>query len=125
MPAAKHIGDRAGWGTAISRAIGRAEFQTETLPKGDTILTSQRLDFLVRPKEPVSARTILIHHIRPIDLEGALPVDDAIRRVLEFVGPRPLIGYFLEFDMGMLNKYVRPLIGARLPNTRVEVSSLY
>jgi DNA polymerase III subunit epsilon len=54
-----------------------------------------------------------------------LPVDDAIRRVLEFVGPRPLIGYFLEFDMGMLNKYVRPLIGARLPNPRVEVSSLY
>ncbi|MFL5333450.1 MAG: 3'-5' exonuclease [Geminicoccaceae bacterium] len=93
--------------------------------KGDTILTSQRLDFLVRPKEPVSERTILIHHIRPIDLEEALPVDDAIRRVLEFIGPRPLIGYFLEFDVAMLNKYVRPLIGAPLPNSRMEVSSLY
>ena len=80
--------------------------------KGDAILTSQRLDFLVRPKEPVSERTILIHHIRPVDLETAVPVDEAIRRVLEFVGPRPLVGYFLEFDVGMLNKYVRPLIGA-------------
>ena len=68
--------------------------------KGDAILTSQRLDFLVRPKEPMSERTILIHHIRPIDLERAIPVDEAIRRVLDFVGPRPLIGYFLEFDVG-------------------------
>lgn len=93
--------------------------------KGDTILTSQRLDFLVRPKQPVSERTILIHHIRPIDLQGAVPVDDGIRRVLEFIGPRPLVGYYLEFDMAMLNKYVRPLIGASLPNRRIEVSSLY
>ena len=40
-------------------------------------------------------------------------------------GGRPLVGYYLEFDMGMLNKYVRPLIGAPLPNRRIEVSSLY
>ena len=93
--------------------------------KGDSILTSERLDFLVRPKEPVSERTILIHHIRPVDLEAALPVDEAIRRVLEFVGPRPLLGYFLEFDVGMLNKYVRPLLGTGLPNRQIEVSRLY
>ena len=93
--------------------------------RGDAILTSERLDFLVRPKEPVSERTILIHHIRPVDLETAVPVDEAIRRVLEFVGPRPLVGYFLEFDVGMLNKYTRPLIGAGLPNAQIEVSRLY
>jgi DNA polymerase III subunit epsilon len=93
--------------------------------KGDAILTSQRLDFLVRPKEPVSDRTVLIHHIRPVDLEGAVPVDEAIRRVLEFVGPRPLVGYFLEFDVAMLNRHVRPLTGIPLPNRQVEVSRLY
>jgi DNA polymerase-3 subunit epsilon len=93
--------------------------------KGDSILTSERLDFLVRPKEPVTERTILIHHIRPVDLEAALPVDEAIGRVLEFVGPRPLLGYFLEFDVGMLNKYVRPLLGCGLPNRQIEVSRLY
>jgi DNA polymerase III subunit epsilon len=93
--------------------------------KGDAILTSQRLDFLVRPKEPVSDRTVLIHHIRPVDLEGAVPVDEAIRRVLEFVGPRPLVGYFLEFDVAMLDRHVRPLVGIPLPNRRIEVSRLY
>ena len=93
--------------------------------KGDAILTSQRLDFLVRPEGPVSDRTVLIHHIRPVDLEGAVPVDEAIRRVLEFVGPRPLVGYFLEFDVAMLNRHVRPLIGIPLPNRQIEVSRLY
>lgn len=93
--------------------------------QGDTILTSQRLDFLIRPRQPVSERTILVHHIRPVDLATAVPIDEAIPRVLEFIGPRPLIGYYLEFDLGMLNKHVRPLIGAAMPNPRIEVSTLY
>lgn len=93
--------------------------------QGDTILTSQRLDFLIRPAHPVSERTILVHHIRPVDLATAVPIDEAIPRVLEFIGPRPLIGYYLEFDLGMLNKYVRPLIGAVMPNPQIEVSRLY
>ncbi len=93
--------------------------------QGDTILTSQRLDFLIRPEQPVSDRTILVHHIRPVDLATAVPLDEAIPRVLEFIGPRPLIGYYLEFDLGMLNKHVRPLIGAAMPNPQIEVSTLY
>jgi DNA polymerase III subunit epsilon len=93
--------------------------------KGDTILTSERLDFLVKPAQPVSAKTILIHHIRPVDLENAVPESEAIRRLLEFIGPRPLIGYYLQFDLGMLDKYARPILGAGMPNRRIEVSRLY
>jgi DNA polymerase III subunit epsilon len=94
--------------------------------KGDAILTSRRLDFLVRPTVPVPEETILVHHIRPADLEDvALPVDEAVRRVLEFVGPRPLVGYYLQFDVAMLEKHVRPVLGTPLPNRRIEVSRLY
>src|SRR3712207_2140568 len=73
--------------------------------KGDTILTSQRLDFLVRPTVPVPEATILIHHIRTSDLDNATPVADAMHRVLDFIGPRPLVGYYLEFDVAMLEKH--------------------
>ena len=93
--------------------------------KGDTLLTSERLDFLVRPERPVSERTILIHHIRPIDLADAVPLSDAMRRVLDFVGTRPLVGYFLEFDVAMLNRHIRPLTGIPLLNRKIEVSRLY
>ncbi|MFO1074863.1 MAG: 3'-5' exonuclease [Geminicoccaceae bacterium] len=93
--------------------------------KGDRLLTSERLDFLVRPERPVSERTILIHHIRPIDIADAVPLAEAMRRVLDFVGARPLVGYFLEFDVAMLNRHVRPLLGMPLPNRQIEVSGLY
>ena len=93
--------------------------------KGDAILTSQRLDFLIKPARPVSAKTILIHHIRPVDLENAVPEAEAIRQVIEFIGPRPVIGYYLQFDLGMLDKYARPLMGVGMPNRRIEVSRLY
>ena len=93
--------------------------------KGDTILTSERLDFLIKPERPVSDQTILIHHIRPVDLERAVPEAEAIAKVLEFIGPRPLLGYFLEFDVAMLNKYARPLLGVGMPNRQIEVSRLY
>lgn len=93
--------------------------------KGDALLTSQRLDILVRPIGPVSEHTVAIHQLRAVDVAEGLPWEEAIRRVLAFVGPRPLVGYYLDFDVAMLNKYVRRLIGCPLPNRRIEVSRLY
>jgi DNA polymerase-3 subunit epsilon len=93
--------------------------------KGDALLTSQRLDILVRPEGELNDRTVTIHHLRAIDLAQGLAWDEATRRVLDFVGNRPLVGYYLEFDVAMLNKYVRRLIGSSLPNQQVEVSRLY
>jgi len=60
-----------------------------------------------------------------VDVADGLPWEDAIRRVLDFVGSRPLVGYYIDFDVAMLDKYVRRLIGCPLPNRRVEVSRLY
>lgn len=93
--------------------------------KGDRILTSERLDFLVKPSKGFSEELIKIHHLRPIDVERGVDAEEAMRRVLDFLGPRPLVGYFLQFDVAMLNKYVRPMLGVGLPNKRIEVSSLY
>lgn len=93
--------------------------------RGDTILTSESIDMLVRPHKPVPLDTVLIHHIRPTDLENAMPVDQAIEHVLRFIGTRPLVGYYLQFDWAMLDKYVRPLLGTSLANRRIEVSRLF
>ena len=93
--------------------------------RGDVLLTSQRLDILVRPEGVPSAQSVAIHHLRGIDVAAGLPWEEAIRRVLDFVGPRPLVGYYIEFDAAMLGRYVRRLIGCPLPNRRIEVSSLY
>ena len=44
---------------------------------------------------------------------------------LRFVGGRPLVGYYVDFDVAMINKYLLPFAGIELPNPLVEVSRLY
>lgn len=93
--------------------------------QGKQILTSQRLELLVQPTIALNAPSIRIHRLREIDLKAGLSPEVAIRQFLDFVGSRPLVGYYLEFDIAMLNKLVRPLLGIPLPQEKIEVSALY
>jgi DNA polymerase III subunit epsilon len=93
--------------------------------QGDRILTSERLELVVRPEGQPGERGVLIHQLRPVDLERGVPVDQAIDQVLRFIGSRPLVGYYLEFDVAALDRHVRPKIGIALPNRQIEVSVLY
>ena len=45
--------------------------------------------------------------------------------MLRFIGGRPIVGYYVDFDVRMLDKYVLRYIEAKLPNRRIEVSEIY
>lgn len=92
---------------------------------GRRILSSQRLELLIRPDKGVSAESIRVHRLREQDVAGGLPAPEAVRRLLHFIGARPLVGYFLEFDVAMINRVARPLLGMGLPQPQIEVSRLY
>lgn len=92
---------------------------------GNRILTSQRLELLVRPDKGVSAESVRIHRLRERDVAQGLPLAEALHQLLHFVGSRPLVGYYLEFDVAMLNRALKPLLGMGLPQPRIEVSALY
>ncbi|HEY0832823.1 MAG TPA: DNA polymerase III [Azospirillum sp.] len=53
------------------------------------------------------------------------PPEPAIDALLRFIGNRPLVGYYLDFTLTLLDRLVEPVAGIPLPNERVEVSSLY
>jgi len=93
--------------------------------KGDKILTSQSFEIFLKPSGSISAESIKIHHIRPCDLEHAVEPLEGAKAFLEFIGNRPLIGYYLEFDVAMINRLVKPWLGVSLPNRQIEVSGLY
>ena len=93
--------------------------------KDNKILTSQTFEVYLKNSKEISSKSIQIHRIRPIDLKDAKEPLVAIKEFLEFIGSRPLIGYYLEFDVGMINKYIQPLLGITLPNNRIEVSEIY
>ncbi len=95
------------------------------LIKGTRILTSERLELFIRPAGQVKAESIRIHHLRSMDVAHGLEPRQAIQKFLDFVGSRPLVGYYLEFDVAMLDRLVRPFLGIPLPQRKIEVSGLY
>ena len=93
--------------------------------KDNKILTSQTFEVYVKNLHKISAKSIEIHGIRPCDLENALSSDEAVSQFLHFIGSRTLVGYYLEFDLAMINRYTKPMLGITLPNKTIEVSELY
>ncbi|MBU1659099.1 3'-5' exonuclease [bacterium] len=93
--------------------------------KDNKILTSQTFEVYVKNSKEISSKSIQIHRIRPCDLQNAKNSKEAIEDFLKFIGSRPLIGYYLEFDVSMINKYIKPLFGITLPNKMIEVSEIY
>ncbi len=102
-------------------AIGAVRIQ------GNRILTSQRLELLVRPSREgqFTAASVRVHGLRERDVAQGLEPEEALRRLLEFIGNRTLVGYFLEFDVAMINRLCQRVQGFALPHERVEVSALY
>jgi DNA polymerase-3 subunit epsilon len=92
---------------------------------GNKIMTSQRFEVLVRPERGVSADSVRIHRLREQDVAQGLPADEAMKQLMRFIGSRPLVGYFLEFDVAMLNRAIWPLLGQGLPQPKIEVSAMY
>ena len=93
--------------------------------KGNRIVTSETFELFLKTTKAISKESIEIHGIRPCDLDYAIDPKEGIGKFLEFIGPRPLVGYYLEFDVAMINRYVKPWLGITLPNRQIEVSGLY
>ncbi len=101
-------------------AIGAVRIQ------GQRILSSERLELLVRPeKKRLTADSVRMHRLREQDLADGLSVDEAVVQLLNFIGSRPLVGYYLEFDVAMINRVLFPMLGMGLPQEKIEVSALY
>ena len=93
--------------------------------RGNHILTSDHFEAIVRPESDMRAEAIKIHRLRQSDVEQAPLIWKNVRSFLQFIGGRPLIGYYVDFDVAMLDKYVLPIVGIELPNKRIDVSRLY
>ena len=93
--------------------------------KNNTVVSSRKFVRFVKPKTKLQAEAIKVHHIRECDLANAEEIDDVIIDFINFIGSRPLVGYFLQFDISMINKYLKPKLGITLPNKAIDVSEMY
>lgn len=93
--------------------------------RGGRVLASEAFYATVRCAKAVNPEAIKVHGLRERDVAMGRAMADVLPRLLRFIGGRPLVGYYLEFDVAMLNRYVRAWLGIGLPNPRIEVSGLY
>ncbi|MDD2887056.1 MAG: 3'-5' exonuclease [Aliarcobacter sp.] len=93
--------------------------------KENKILMRKTFNIFLKPSKNINPESIKIHHIRPIDLENGINPEDGIYQLLEFIGSRPIVGYYIKFDVAMISKYTKKFIGINLPNETIEVSSMY
>lgn len=93
--------------------------------KDNKILLNESFHVFVKQKKDISHKSITIHQIRNCDLDGAIEIEEAIEKFLNYIGSRDLLGYYLEFDVAMINKYTKSQIGIKLPNIQREVSAIY
>ena len=93
--------------------------------RGNQVLTNESFYVLVKPEGMMEAANVTIHGLRPKDLSDGIPVEDAIRQFLDFIGGRTLVGYYLEYDVAMVNKFLKPILGIKLPNRQIDVSSIF
>ena len=92
---------------------------------GNRIMTSERLALLVRPDKGIAADSVRIHRLRERDVAQGLPIAEAMAQLMHFIGSRPLVGYYLEFDVAMIDRVLFPMLGMGLPQPKIEVSGLY
>ena len=93
--------------------------------KGNKIVMRKTFNVFIKPSNHIAEESIKIHQIRPIDLENGLDPQDAIYQLLDFIGSRPIVGYYIKFDVAIISKYTKKIIGIKLPNETIEVSSMY
>ncbi|ERP93372.1 hypothetical protein Q670_00375 [Alcanivorax sp. P2S70] len=89
------------------------------------VASSECLDVKLQAPRSLDGDSIRIHRLRPVDLEEGCQVQDALEQLLEKIGNRPLVGWCIDFDVAMINRYLRPLMGFDLPNPVIELSALY
>jgi DNA polymerase-3 subunit epsilon len=93
--------------------------------KNNRILTREAFRAVIKPEARMRVESMKVHRLLKSDVETGRSMEEVFPELLRFIGSRPIIGYWIDFDMSMLDKYALQYLGIRLPNPRIEVSRLY
>jgi len=93
--------------------------------RGNRIMTSRAYRAVIRSDKDPTSGSIKVHQLRARDVAEGRVMHEVLPELLRFIGGRPIVGYYVDFDVRMLDRYVLRYIEAKLPNRRIEVSSMY
>lgn len=92
---------------------------------GSLIDSGNGKHLICRPPTMPQKDTIIIHGLRPIDVENGSSYEQMLKALLPFIGNRPIVGFCPQLDMAFLNPLTKRYMGSPLPNQVIDIRSLY
>ncbi len=115
--------------TGLDPAVDRITAIAAVRIQGSKLLTSERLELTVlHDPEAVVPQTQAAHPDAQDERHFPsknMTIEAALQQLLPFVGSRPLVGYFLDFDLALINRAALPCLGVPLPLQRLDVSAMF
>lgn len=87
-----------------------------------TIDTQNALSIICRPPLMPTADSIVVHGLRPTDVESGVTYEAMLQKLLPLIGSRPIVGFCVDMDMAFINAIAKPYLGISLPNKQLDVS---
>jgi DNA polymerase-3 subunit epsilon len=76
------------------------------------------------PSEIVNVESIKIHGILPNGRQERMDAETAVRGLLDYCKDSIIVGHHIGFDIKMLNKLIKPIVGDTLRNRTIDTASL-
>jgi DNA polymerase-3 subunit epsilon len=92
--------------------------------RGTRVVLSERFERWVDPGRGFGIASMRHHRILPGDVAEAADEATVVREFLHWLGPRPVLGYCIGFDVAMLDRSVRAIAGFPLPNRRIDLAAV-
>lgn len=89
------------------------------------VMLSQRFVRSIRSAQDYGIESIRVHRILPGESAVGVDLGTAIEEFALWLGNRPLLGYYLAFDVAVVNRVLRARQGFALPNRRIELAERY
>ncbi len=92
--------------------------------RGGRVVLSERFERWVDPGRAFGIDSIRHHRILPGDVASAEAERAVVEAFLRWLGPRPLLGYCIDFDIALLDRSVRAITGFPLPSRRIDLADV-
>lgn len=93
--------------------------------KGHQVYLKDALNMTVSSAAKTDPVAVRIHHLRHEDRRDGVSAAKAIEALLDFIGNRPICGFYIAYDRAILNRYIRQFYNFELPNRFLDVGDIY
>ncbi len=109
--------------TSLDRRTNRLLSVGAIAMQGASIRLGEQFYRVVRQDVQIPAESILIHGLRPVDIENGAPAEEVWNDLRAFVGEAVLVGHFFGIDRSVLRKELR-LSGGGLNNSAIDTARI-